>query len=262
MIREQAKSKRVGLITYQFSVVVKSIEKGLKDQKFEVTMLEDKIEEINSVIDGIDAFVIYFPDSVFDDMDRVKRLFLICDTFKDKRRIPILIGAETNRDAYVKTVPALKDYPWINRPVDMYKLAYEVNKEEKRLVALQSQKRILIIDDDPFYAQMVCEWLKSDYQMEMVADGMQGITFLTNNQVDLILLDYEMPVVDGPKILEMLRMHPNTSSIPVIFLTGIGTKESIARVMGLKPQGYILKSTTREDLLKNLNAFFEKQFYK
>ncbi len=253
---------KVGLITYQFSVVVKSIEKGLKDQRYEVTMLEDKIDDINAVIDGIDVFLIYLPDRAFDDIDRVKRLFLICDTFKDKRRNPILLGADSNRDSYIKTVPALKDYVWINRPIDMYKLTSEVVKEEKRRTALQSQKRILIIDDDPFYAKSVCEWLKNDYQMDMVADGMQGISFLMNNTVDLILLDYEMPVVDGPKILEMLRMHPDTSSIPVIFLTGIGTKESIARVMGLKPQGYILKTTTKGDLLNTLHSFFEKQYYK
>lgn len=71
-------------------------------------------------------------------------------------------------------------------------------------------------------------------------------------QVDLILLDYEMPVVDGPQVLQMLRQEPATSNIPVIFLTGNGTKEAVARVMELKPDGYILKSTTRENLMKYL----------
>lgn len=255
-------SKQVGLITYQFSVVVKSIEKGLNDQKFNVMLLKDDIEEITAVIDGIDVFILYLPDALVDDLDRVKKLFLICDTLKDKRRIPILIGADNNRDSFIKTVPALRDFTWIDRPVDMYRLTREINKEEKRMANLYAQKRILIIDDDPFYAKMVCEWLKEHYLMDMVADGMQGISYLANNKVDLILLDYEMPVVDGPKILEMLRMHSDTSSIPVIFLTGIGTKESIARVMGLKPQGYILKSATREDLLKTLDSFFEEQIYK
>ena len=121
------------------------------------------------------------------------------------------------------------------------------------------KKRILIIDDDPFYAQMIMKWLEDSYCIDFVPDGMQGISWLAKNDTDLILLDYEMPVVDGPKILEMLRMHPDTSSIPVIFLTGIGTKESIARVMNLKPQGYILKTTTNEELNKTLGEFFSKQ---
>ena len=80
------------------------------------------------------------------------------------------------------------------------------------------------------------------------------------NQIDLILLDYGMPVVDGPQILEMLRSDTLTANIPVVFLTGIGTKESITRAMSLKPQGYILKTASKEELLKSLETIFEKLY--
>ena len=70
--------------------------------------------------------------------------------------------------------------------------------------------------------------------------------------------DAEILVVDGPQILEMLKSEPELADIPVVFLTGVGTRESIERVMALKPSGYILKSTTREDLLKFLAGFFTK----
>ena len=81
---------------------------------------------------------------------------------------------------------------------------------------------------------------------------MQAIKFLLKRPVDLILLDYEMPIVDGPQVLQMLRQEPATEHIPVIFLTGVGTKEAVQRVMSLKPDGYILKSTSRDNLLKYL----------
>ena len=93
--------------------------------------------------------------------------------------------------------------------------------------------------------------------MEVVTDGMQAVRWLVKNSTDLILLDYEMPVIDGSKILEMLRMDPNTSSIPVIFLTGNGKKESIERVLSLKPQGYLLKTSTRKSILETIGAFFK-----
>ena len=67
-----------------------------------------------------------------------------------------------------------------------------------------------------------------------------------------ILLDYEMPVVDGPQVLQMLRQEPATQKIPVVFLTGVGTREGVERVMALKPDGYILKSTTKDKLLEYL----------
>ena len=101
---------------------------------------------------------------------------------------------------------------------------------------------------------MVREWIKDDYQADIVTAGVQAIKFLIKKSADLILLDYEMPVVDGPQVLQMLREEPETADIPVIFLTGIGTKEAVQRVMALKPDGYILKTTTREDLLKYLNG--------
>ena len=81
---------------------------------------------------------------------------------------------------------------------------------------------------------------------------MQAISFLFKNQVDIILLDYEMPVVDGPQVFQMLRSEDITKDIPVVFLTGVSTKEGVQRVMELKPDGYILKSTTKEDLLSYL----------
>ena len=70
--------------------------------------------------------------------------------------------------------------------------------------------------------------------------------------MDLILLDYEMPVVDGPQVFQMLRQEPATRNIPVIFLTGVGTREGVERVMALKPDGYVLKSTTKSKLLESL----------
>lgn len=85
---------------------------------------------------------------------------------------------------------------------------------------------------------------------------MQAITFLlkqpANDQIDMIFLDYEMPVVDGPQVLQMLRQESATASIPVIFLTGNGTKEAVTRVMELKPDGYLLKTTQKDELLKFL----------
>lgn len=251
--------RKITLISHQFSVVVKSMEKGLGDQGYDVTLLKDDINAIKSLNDVTDAYVLYIQDSILGDMNGVKSLFLLCDTFKDLRRNMILIGSANTHKEFIDTVPALGDYEWIDRPVDMNVLIKELEKEAGRADRNREKKRILIIDDDPSYARMIMVWLQENYAIDAVSDGMQGISWLARNLVDLILLDYEMPVVDGPKILEMLRMHSDTSSIPVMFLTGIGTKESIARVMKLKPQGYILKSTTNEELNKTLDEFFQKQ---
>ena len=76
--------------------------------------------------------------------------------------------------------------------------------------------------------------------------------------MDLILLDYEMPEVDGPQVLAMLRNDQELANIPVVFLTGINNPESIEKLLSLNPAGYILKSTTSEDLRSTLSDLFAK----
>ena len=75
----------------------------------------------------------------------------------------------------------------------------------------------------------------------------------------MILLDYEMPVVRGKQVLEMIRWEPEFSEIPVIFLTGKNDKASIMNVMGLKPDGYLLKSMEPTEIVRAVDEFFSKQ---
>ena len=65
-----------------------------------------------------------------------------------------------------------------------------------------------------------------------------------------------MPVTSGPKVLEMLRSDTETSSIPVIFLTGKSDRDSVLKVVALKPEGYFLKDIQRTELLEKLEEFF------
>ena len=151
---------------------------------------------------------------------------------------------------------------WYEHGFDMDEFAKYVRKAlEEEVVAPTKEeskvKNILIVDDDPTYAKMVREWLKDFYHVSVVVNAMQAINFMNSHQLDLVLLDYEMPVVSGPQVFEMMKNEPETCNIPVMFLTGVGDPASVSRVIALKPAGYILKTATREDLLNKLIAFFK-----
>ena len=253
--------KRVAIVSNQFSVVVKSIEKKLTEINYSVTLMDFDIETLIRSLDDIDVLLMYLQDAVLADHKKVSDLFLLCDTLKDKERDMILISSDADYDLFKKSIPALSDFKWFPRPVDMPMLVGEMEKQIKQRKEASEKKKVLIIDDDTLFASMMGALLKDRYAVDFVEDGMKGISYLVTNKVDMILLDYEMPVVDGPKILEMLRMHPNTSNIPVIFLTGVSTKAGIQRVLSLRPQGYILKSMAGKDLLRTLNDYFEKHKY-
>lgn len=112
------------------------------------------------------------------------------------------------------------------------------------------------MDDDASYLTMIYDWLKDSYHVSLVNSGMQAITWLAKNHADLILLDYEMPVTSGPKVLEMIKSEPQTSSIPVMFLTGKNDRASIMKVLELKPADYLLKTIDRAGLREKLERFF------
>ena len=68
-----------------------------------------------------------------------------------------------------------------------------------------------------------------------------------------------MPVCDGRQALEMIRSEKNTADLPVVFLTGKGDRESVQKVMALKPEGYLLKSMPDMEIMKYIDTFFAKR---
>ncbi len=248
--------KNVVLVMYQYSVVVKGVENKLKELGYNIELVSENYDRIKKLTEENALFIIYLPRDILDVQNNISTLRHIADMVREAKRNLMLIGEAKLKDDVLKAVPSVSGFEWVDRPVNMETFGDCVDRAISARQTETVRKRILIVDDDPSYARMVREWIKDNYRVDIVTTGMQAISFLLkvneNEKVDLILLDYEMPVVDGPQVLQMLRQEPATAHIPVFFLTGNGSKEAVSRVMELRPDGYILKSTTREDLLLNL----------
>ncbi len=260
MINKKIRGKYVKVIAFQQNTQVRGIEKTIKDLGHYVEILPPDIDKIIKMLDKTNMYVIAIPEEIMSDSVAQAVLEEIIDCILNKNKYLILIGNKSYHNSLLKLIPEIKLTQWINRPLKLEEVGERVNRIFTLEAKMKETKKILLVDDDPSYAKMVREWLKDTYSISIATAGMQAITFLTKNQIDLILLDYNMPVVDGPQILEMLRSDTLTANIPVVFLTGIGTKDSISRAMSLKPQGYILKSATKEELLKSLETIFEKMY--
>ncbi len=264
------------------SIVIKGLEKRINAEEYETASIVENFDKIEEYAKDAGVFVVYNPQSILDVKYGQKNIVLIKDQAKDNNCNIIFVGEIGDKENITKEYPEFVASRWMVRPVDPDEFVTIVEEElrdhEKRLerknysemdskvnetldvrdVHLSvkngggDKKRILIVDDDPSYAGMVKNWIKDRYKTDVVTAGMQAISFLLKKPVDLILLDYEMPVVDGPQVLQMLRQEPVTKDIPVVFLTGVSSREGVSRVMELKPAGYILKSTTRENLMNFL----------
>lgn len=116
-----------------------------------------------------------------------------------------------------------------------------------------------MVDDSGAMLRNVKGWLEDKYQVILANSGAMAIKYLATNRPDLVLLDYEMPVVDGSQVLEMIRSETEFCDVPVIFLTSKNDKASIMKVMELKPEGYLLKTMEPEKIVQEIDNFFEKQ---
>ena len=122
--------------------------------------------------------------------------------------------------------------------------------------APDGKKRILIIDDNPMMIRVVREYLGDDYEIASAISGKIAYKFLEKKQVDLILMDYEMPVENGAEVLRNLRKSADTADIPVIFITGTADSSKIREVLSLRPQGYVLKPVDRDQLMELLGRIW------
>ena len=203
------------------------------------------------------ALIILFMSEELEGMPET--LVYLKDTVQDKELGLILIGDETQYGIVVKTIPEQIVTEWLKRPLDIDKLIKDTTTFLDENTGEKAKKTILIVDDDITYMRTVYEWLKGSYHVGMAASGVQAISYLAKNKADLVLLDYEMPVADGPQVLSMLKSDSETGQIPVMFLTGHGDKESVLSVVGLNPADYLLKTIGKDALLKKLDDFFREK---
>ena len=119
-------------------------------------------------------------------------------------------------------------------------------------------KRILVVDDYMVTRKTASYILgKEGYYVESVETGQRCLTTLANEYYDLVLLDIEMPVMDGFETLRYIRNNPSTKKLPVVFLTGDNTVDSVIKASSLNASGYIVKPFIPENLIGKVRDILE-----
>ena len=186
-------------------------------------------------------------------------------------QIPVLtIGTKEESGRFFKYYEG-EQFENLIRPVEnsiiMEAVCRRLGMEEERAgqearqenSAHRGKKRILVVDDNGMALRTMKAMLQDIYEVALAVSGAQAMTSIGKKRPDLILLDYEMPVCDGRQALAMIRSDADIADIPVMFLTGRGDKESVKKVMALKPEGYLLKTMPDEAIKKSIDDFFAKR---
>lgn len=116
----------------------------------------------------------------------------------------------------------------------------------------EMRSKVMIVDDDAGTLRNIKSILDGAYSVCVANSGKKCLEILDMEKPDVILLDYEMPMMNGPETMQKIRMRPNYKNTPIIFLTGVNDRTQISAALALRPNGYLLKPVDQSKLLMTI----------
>ena len=237
------------------SYLSRSVRIGLTEKHFHVTFSNGDIQALKNSKTVYHAFIVFADEELCHNL----QFLVFLKDLAIEKDIPVfVIGYADETNAISAMMPEYLLQKNFYRPIN-------ANEVEREIIAFLSQnteinkKKILVVDDSPTDLRSMRRLLGDRYQVILASSGASAIVYLSQEHPDLILLDYEMPIVDGKKVLEMIRGEADYANTPVIFLTARGDRKSILSVVGLHPDGYLLKSMELGMIRSAIDEFFEKR---
>lgn len=252
---EEKRTHKILLVSQTQGYLVTSLKNKLEEMNYETLVSRVEIDSLCRALKEAEA-VFLFAEEELKDLQQ--GLIYLKDTVVENE-IPLFVtGGVQELDEVHKSIPASMIKKEFQRPLNVNEVCGELDGYMKT-EAKHNKKIVLVVDDSGAVLRNVKGWLEDKYQVVLANSGAMAIKYLSTNRPDLVLLDYEMPIVDGKQVLEMIRSEMEFADIPVIFLTGKGDRESVMKVMALKPDGYLLKTLPPDEIRQSVDNFFERR---
>ncbi|HEY8231280.1 MAG: response regulator transcription factor [Vicinamibacterales bacterium] len=120
-------------------------------------------------------------------------------------------------------------------------------------------KRALVVEDDPDIVELISHYLSAEgFQVESVADGRRALELLRGSSYGLLILDLQLPGLDGLSVCSELRRDKRTSALPIVMLTARGDEAD--RVVGLEvgADDYVVKPFSPKELVARVRALLRR----
>jgi len=122
-----------------------------------------------------------------------------------------------------------------------------------------SDKLILVVEDNPVDLKVITKILESKkYKVISAANGEEGLKIAKDNRPDLMILDCQMPVLNGLEMCKMVKEDVDIKDIPVIFLTGIDTSKNVLDCFEADAWNYLSKPIDAKVLMSEIEAVINK----
>lgn len=121
---------------------------------------------------------------------------------------------------------------------------------------MSNAKRILIVEDTEDNRQIMRDLLgQAGFEIVEAHDGEAGVAMAAEHQPDLILMDFQLPLLDGYEATRRIKADPSTRDIPVIAVTSYALSGDEAKAMEVGCSGYIAKPFSPKKLLAKVREF-------
>ena len=119
-------------------------------------------------------------------------------------------------------------------------------------------QRICYVEDDEDIQRIVRMSLERVGKMTvaLVGDPTQALATIAEFRTDLVMLDWMMPVMDGPTLFRQMKLRPETSALPVVFITAKASQRDLDELKSLGAAGTISKPFSPKDLPEQLRAIW------
>jgi len=116
---------------------------------------------------------------------------------------------------------------------------------------------ILVVEDNERNRRLVEMVLQRDYRLAFAEDGEQALTMVGELEVDLVLLDIQIPKIDGTEVARRLKSDAATKSIPVVALTSFAMEADRRRILDAGCDGYVTKPFETRSLATEVRRYLD-----
>lgn len=120
------------------------------------------------------------------------------------------------------------------------------------------KRKILIVDDDIVTLKIIKKYLQDKFEVVTESSGYKLIEKKDTYEVDLILLDYDMPIVSGLQTYEDIKKHHRLKNIPVVFMTGVYSPHIMSEVMQAGAVDCIVKTDDKNAIIASLDRAIDE----
>ncbi|GAB6180550.1 hypothetical protein JCM14036_18690 [Desulfotomaculum defluvii] len=174
-------------------------------------------------------------------------------TFEDTRQIPIVICSVMPEKERAFSLGADE---FIEKPISdknlISRLEKVISRQRNEDIHIVENISILLVEDNPFNQYLVGHILADNYKLTVVENGLLALKMLEQQEFDLILMDMQMPIMDGYEATCLIRKQDKYKDLPIIALTAHAMKGDYEKCISAGCNGYLAKPVKRDELINTI----------